>query len=342
MIKVERPAKPPASLARKYRKDGKNELERVIAHIIDNDGSPKGFEYSRYKSSDVKTELENLFHGKCAYCETPYGTNQPLDVEHFRPKGQVQGIEHEGYWWLAMAWDNLLPSCIDCNRRRGQQVFVPEEAETGAFVSGNAGKKDIFPIAQGQTHARINPAGLSENELLEHISDPAAIKAEEEARLLLDPTRDDPAEHLQFRVTSHQVLSANARADASSGTLLTEGYKSWVIPREDASGTPSSKGEASISVYGLNRLGLLQARARVLLQLELLLAIYVDVCALEDMMTPRPAGMNAAIAEQFFAITGRLRGRIECEITDMQAPSAPYSAAVRAWVKQYFASIPQN
>ena len=30
-----------------------------------------------------------LFSGKCAYCETDIVSNQPGDVEHFRPKGRV-------------------------------------------------------------------------------------------------------------------------------------------------------------------------------------------------------------------------------------------------------------
>ncbi|MEF9674035.1 hypothetical protein QNM99_25505 [Pseudomonas sp. PCH446] len=44
-----------------------------------------------------------------------------MDVEHYRPKGAVsEDASHPGYWWVAMDWDNLLPSCIDCNRKRKQ------------------------------------------------------------------------------------------------------------------------------------------------------------------------------------------------------------------------------
>ncbi|MFN2944757.1 HNH endonuclease, partial [Escherichia coli] len=32
----------------------------------------KEFIYKAYKSADVRSALEKLFHGKCAYCETYY------------------------------------------------------------------------------------------------------------------------------------------------------------------------------------------------------------------------------------------------------------------------------
>ena len=31
-----------------------------------------------------------------------------------------------GYWWLAAAWKNLLPSCPPCNQRRRQVEFAAE------------------------------------------------------------------------------------------------------------------------------------------------------------------------------------------------------------------------
>lgn len=50
----------------------------------------------------------------------------PLDVEHFRPKSEIDEVDPAtfrpvpgraptapGYYWLAAAWSNLLPSCIE-------------------------------------------------------------------------------------------------------------------------------------------------------------------------------------------------------------------------------------
>ena len=78
--------------------------------------NPGSFHFKIYKDATVKSALEKLFHGKCAYCETKYEANQPVDIEHYRPKSayMVDGkLTKPGYWWLAADWTNLLPSCID-------------------------------------------------------------------------------------------------------------------------------------------------------------------------------------------------------------------------------------
>ena len=65
----------------------------------------KGNKYNaRYKTKDVKKALEELYHNKCAFCETNV---ERWDVEHFRPKSL--------YPWLAFSWDNLLLACPTCN-----------------------------------------------------------------------------------------------------------------------------------------------------------------------------------------------------------------------------------
>src|SRR5262245_40081226 len=102
----------------------------VIIKAFDDTGAADVDErlYKRYMQFLLK-----LFNGKCAYCETDIESNQPGDVEHFRPKGRVVDeefepirinhpkwgeMDHPGYFWLAYEWDNLFPSCIDCNRYR--------------------------------------------------------------------------------------------------------------------------------------------------------------------------------------------------------------------------------
>jgi 5-methylcytosine-specific restriction endonuclease McrA len=86
---------------------------------------------------------------ECAYCESRYAGTQPMDVEHFRPKGKVledDGTEVRGYYWLASEWANLLPSCIDCNRERRQWL-----ADLGAVRS--VGKGERFPLVKGSRRA---------------------------------------------------------------------------------------------------------------------------------------------------------------------------------------------
>lgn len=152
--------------------------------------------FKMYKDRSVKDLLRDLFAGKCAYCESFYSSTQPMDVEHYRPKGAVEGDdEHLGYYWLAATWENLLPSCIDCNRQRGQFDVLEDR-------SRKLGKKDRFPVAG--TRAR------TPNE-----------KLDLEAALLVDPTVDDPTKifrydhSLGFVIPRFKSGKKHRRAEAS-------------------------------------------------------------------------------------------------------------------------------
>ena len=165
----------PAILSKAFR-GGKTETERAIDHYTNWDGR-KQFNFSRYSEAEVKDALEALFHGKCAYCESNFRHIAPEDIEHWRPKGAVilaDGTEQKpGYYWLAATWSNLLPSCIDCNRRRRQEdVRDPANAQSG--------KQNLFPVADENNrwakHDQANQNG--------------------EVPLLLDPCTDDPVDYI--------------------------------------------------------------------------------------------------------------------------------------------------
>ena len=72
-------------------KRGAKELDKARLWRADTDPKKKSFSFSVYKHAEVKAALEKLFHGKCAYCESFYSAQAPVDVEHFRPKGAVEG-----------------------------------------------------------------------------------------------------------------------------------------------------------------------------------------------------------------------------------------------------------
>ena len=109
---------------------------------------------------DFKPYLEDLFRGKCAFCESDLQAGGWGDVEHFRPKGQATSVDGkvdvDHYFWLAYDWNNLYLSCQLCNMSRG--------------------KSGSFPV----------------------IGNRSRLPAEETA-LLLDPCRDQPERHLVFR-----------------------------------------------------------------------------------------------------------------------------------------------
>ncbi len=290
-------------------KKGLNERDRARAHQQSTDPKKGSFEFAAYKHEEVKRRLDALFHGKCAYCETFYSASAPVDVEHYRPKGAVsENPNHPGYWWLAMSWDNLLPSCIDCNRKRNQRVFLVSSSLSAQYHSSHdsklpqtqAGKKDSFPLAAGGQH--VLPEGLG-------------FGAEQP--LLLDPTRDDPAQHLRFHIDHAAPL----------GMVLP-------VSKDNVA---SERGTTSISVFGLNRLGLVQERTRLLRQLEFLGDLVVDLGGLiEDIEQPATA---AALAQAGVPdVAGRLRllqDRTLAQMREMAQPHAPYSAMARAWLEAF-------
>jgi uncharacterized protein (TIGR02646 family) len=55
---------------------------------------------------EFKKALRELFHNKCAYCESSLRASFG-DIDRFRPK--------KVYWWLFYDWDNMLLSCQVCN-----------------------------------------------------------------------------------------------------------------------------------------------------------------------------------------------------------------------------------
>jgi hypothetical protein len=188
----------------------------------------ESFSFSVYSDETVKRALNTLFGGKCAYCESKYAATQPMDVEHYRPKGRVHGTEdHPGYYWLASEWHNLLPSCIDCNRMRNYWVpSLTASAEETRMKKLVYGKGDRFPL--------LDETQRAHSKGMEH----------KEAPLLLHPCLDIPENYLVF--TDEAV----------------------VRPKDGLAPEDLLRAEESINVYGLNRSGLVQTRLEVLRLLQ--------------------------------------------------------------------------
>ncbi len=75
------------------------------------------------ESLTVKEALKEIYHNKCAYCESKL---EHIEIDHYRPV--------EKYPWLAYEWSNLLPVCSDCRKSkasqfplRGSRVKIPQQ-----------------------------------------------------------------------------------------------------------------------------------------------------------------------------------------------------------------------
>ncbi|MDX3925987.1 MAG: hypothetical protein QHC90_09335 [Shinella sp.] len=297
----------------------------------------KGYDFERYKDPEVKHQLELLFYGKCAYCESFYAGTQPVDVEHYRPKAEVEEVAgHRGYWWLAMNWENLLPSCIDCNRRRTQRSPSALAARPlrllpdGTFSESEerlSGKASSFPLA-----TEVGRAALPSDDI------------ESEARLLIDPTRDDPSEHIGFNLDNEHAIGLILPAAAGA---LPAGPPS-PHPAEGLLATAaalkvSAMGLVSIRVYGLNRLGLVQARTRVLRDLEFLVELAINLSVLIEEISGHVASLKLGAAvpseiEFHERVAKKLRqfhSSIIRNIKEKTEPKAAFSEMAKAWVARY-------
>jgi len=104
--------------------------------------------------------LENLYEGKCAFCEqkfSKYEASCKITVKHFRPKNKFL------YYWLAVEWTNLIPTCPGCNQP----------------------KKSLFPVKQ-----KVK-SPFEDDQLNEKLFDAQELNRLEEP-LLLHPEIDDP------------------------------------------------------------------------------------------------------------------------------------------------------
>jgi uncharacterized protein (TIGR02646 family) len=210
MIAVER-GPLPASLD-DGESPGGEERRKAIEFFADPENREKAFAFKAYGKDDVKLALREMCGVKCAYCEADVRSGAPTDTEHFRPKAELElndRRERPGYYWLAASWKNLLPSCRDCNSQRYQET---------AQGRRKTGKGNRFPL---------------------EVEFDRAMRPGEEVRerpYLLDPTVDDPEDHLEF---------------------LPEGS---ILPALDAQGAPSERGQVSIDLYGLDRIDLCTVR----------------------------------------------------------------------------------
>ena len=205
---------------------GDTEKQNALAHYADPAKRGISFSFKIYKHEEVKNSLNALFHFKCAYCESYFGATAPVDIEHFRPKLAVErkdgALIKPGYYWLAADWDNLLPSCIDCNRARIHEHAGMDEPEL-------SGKANLFPI---ENDGRV-------------VLDPGAETGEQ--RLLINPCQDQVEVFFNYK-TDKTVLNGKEAAMVV------------MFPAEAIGSGGIRQADESIAVYGLNRFGLVKAR----------------------------------------------------------------------------------
>jgi uncharacterized protein (TIGR02646 family) len=124
------------------------ETERVKEFFSPDELSQIRWEFKEYLWAEIKSLLLDLFHNKCAYCETPIVRSGHVD--HFRPKVEALEIvdkkiksRAKGYYWLAYEWENLYPVCDWCSSIRGKRNYFPVVgARAQPFATGEELRKE--------------------------------------------------------------------------------------------------------------------------------------------------------------------------------------------------------
>jgi uncharacterized protein (TIGR02646 family) len=90
----------------------------------------------KYSHTQIKSALVDMFHGKCAYCESKITVVTYGAIEHFYPKSTYVNLTFE--------WKNLLLSCDVCNDTNHKGTKFPLD------INGN-------PLLIDSTDGMTNP-----------------------------------------------------------------------------------------------------------------------------------------------------------------------------------------
>lgn len=162
MIRIQRPAEPD-----QLRTDRRQRLAHAFLSAQDRKtiNVDEGYHSAREPIYGAQNK-------KCAYCERQQGQASG-EVEHFRPKGGVDAGDPLCYFWLTWTWENLLFACSACHHRPN--------------------KGNRFPLASGT-------APLPHPTISEILSGQGpAFEVGSEQPLLIDPSREDPMDHIVWR-----------------------------------------------------------------------------------------------------------------------------------------------
>ncbi|MGG6362233.1 HNH endonuclease [Peribacillus frigoritolerans] len=195
MIHIKR-TETPICLIKNRISDGHLETLRAIQHY--ESGNTTEYPFKVYKK--VKKDLKKMFFGKCAYCESKIDHNQNTQIEHYRPKGYVEGEPKNspGYYWLAADWDNLILACEKCN--------------------GKGNKGNHFPLKDLNNRVKHYRGNID-------IEEP----------LLINPCKEEhPEDHLSFYITGEFTGEVDWITDEGRESIKIYGLHRYELITERA------------------------------------------------------------------------------------------------------------
>ncbi len=211
MLQFKRPRRPNG-----FKQKSKEQLTSL--------GVPGSNDWPKFKDKfwqNLKPNFMKAQYQKCGYCEIQISANG--DVEHYRPKSEVQklvaegtelansrrlkgrkrpAITENGYWWLAYDWENYLLACAICNQKY---------------------KSALFPVA---------PNRKPRNHEKYKARDPKKTDIKNEKPLLINPFEKelDPFEHFEFLKTG--IIKARDGDTRGKETIRVCGLRRISLSRQ--------------------------------------------------------------------------------------------------------------
>lgn len=132
-----RPPKPPRLCSRACASK-KAALTRKLnnSELITSDD----FDSQYFSHLEIRKPLWLWQRYKCCYCERKRDLKREADVEHFRPKSRIDGVNGPGYYWLAYEWENLFFCCRACNQDFKKSAFP---LERGGIRATRSRRRDL-------------------------------------------------------------------------------------------------------------------------------------------------------------------------------------------------------
>ncbi len=125
-----------------------------------------------YRDETVKKALMEIYHHKCAYCESDPTAGATLQVEHYRPKTKLkEEASHPGYYWLGHEWTNLLLACPNCNGSGAKSNHFPIESEGVRVFDHTSGYRADSPAFMAEIPLLLNPESDRPEEHFVFLSD---------------------------------------------------------------------------------------------------------------------------------------------------------------------------
>ncbi|AFC25766.1 HNH endonuclease [Saprospira grandis] len=285
---------------RKVNKDFSAAPQKLVDQFADEEASlirakeDHSFNPRIYNTA-IKSELEALYHHKCAYCESPMGTEQ-FTVEHYRPK---KG--RNGYWWLGYEWSNLLPVCKDCNGPKADVFKVK-----GKDLHNCSERMKALKISQGGPFRSLKPPYTDTTKTA---LDRAQMRADSpyllaEGPYLLHPEIDEPRDYIEVRKNGeiYSIEKGNQRA------------------------------EETIKLVNLNRFNLYMSRLGIIdaAKFAIVEAISSSFILLDELDIPIPEGKQK---EVLLTIAKRLIASEIKKLEKKLAPNAPYTLTTYSLLK---------